>query len=293
VAIPLGHSIENGWRWNCFGGPCFAVTPDAGNVLDAAFASAPFGFWQAYADLACRGVRIALAPDALYEADDPALPVLGDLEAVVAAYQQCRPESLDLGWVLKTALPAFAEITKSKPVPAKSAPGKSAQLAPTAGSGKHVSTPPAFIGDPAPTAYTGRQLYDRFIALPDNELRAYAGLDAGPPSDPVLRQFETLRRRLDEATADWNASTRVLVYGAGQHTRLMLAAYPAIGPFISGFIDSAPRESYLGKPCFHPDAVRTDMADAIVYSSREFETEMHRRLAHVPVEHILLYSSER
>jgi hypothetical protein len=74
---------------------------------------------------------------------------------------------------------------------------------------------------------------------------------------------------------------------------MLLATYPAIGPFISGFIDRAPLESYLGKPCIRPEMVREGMAEAIVYSSREFETEMHRRLAHVPVEHILLYSSER
>jgi len=176
-----------------------------------------------------------------------------------------------------------------------SALSKPAQPAATTGSGttRPVSTPPVLIGDPVLTAHTGRSLYDRFIALPDNELRAYAALDAGSPSDPVLRQFETVRRRLDEASAEWNVSTRVLVYGAGQHTRMLLAAYPAIGPFIRGFIDSAPLESYLGKPCIRPDVVHKDMAEAIVYSSREFETEMHRRLAHVPVEHILLYSSER
>ena len=297
VVIPLGHSLENGWRWNCFGGPCVAVTPDAGQLLDAALASEPFGFWRAYADLACRGVRLALVPDALYEADEPAPPVLRDLEAVVAAYQQYRPESLDLGWVLKTALPAFAQMTPAHPAPGKpmSALSKPAQPAATTGSGttRPVSTPPVLIGDPVLTAHTGRSLYDRFIALPDNELRAYAALDAGSPSDPVLRQFETVRRRLDEASAEWNVSTRVLVYGAGQHTRMLLAAYPAIGPFIRGFIDSAPLESYLGKPCIRPDVVHKDMAEAIVYSSREFETEMHRRLAHVPVEHILLYSSER
>ena len=103
--------------------------------------------------------------------------------------------------------------------------------------------PPAHIGDPTLTPHTGRSLYDRFIGVPDNELRAYAALDPGAPSDPVLRQFETVRRRLDQATADWNVSTRVLVYGAGQHTRMMLAAYPAIGPFIRGFIDSSPRAS--------------------------------------------------
>ena len=38
-----------------------------------------------------------------------------------------------------------------------------------------------------------------------------------------------------------------------------------------------------------PDQFRSEMADAIVYSSREFEHEMYARLSDVPVEHVLLY----
>jgi hypothetical protein len=163
--MPLGHSLENGWRWNCFGGPCFAVSPDAGDVLDAALGSDQFGFWRAYADLACRGARLAIVPDALYDADEPAPPILCDLEAVAAAYQECRPESLDLGWALKTALPAFADLTPPKPAPARTGP---AQPAAGTGSGtaRHVSAPPVSIGETLLTAHTGRSLYDRFIGLP-------------------------------------------------------------------------------------------------------------------------------
>ena len=94
VAMPLGHSLENGWRWNCFGGPCFAVSPDAADALDAALESDPFGFWRAASSTwPAAGCASRLVPDALYEADEPAPPILGDLEAVAAAYQQCRPES--------------------------------------------------------------------------------------------------------------------------------------------------------------------------------------------------------
>jgi predicted O-methyltransferase YrrM len=70
---------------------------------------------------------------------------------------------------------------------------------------------------------------------------------------------------------------------------MLLALCPKLGPYVEGFIDRQAGGSFLGKPCVTPEQFRSDMADAVVYSSREFEQEMYERLKKMPVEHLLLY----
>ncbi|MEZ5421410.1 MAG: class I SAM-dependent methyltransferase, partial [Vicinamibacterales bacterium] len=99
-----------------------------------------------------------------------------------------------------------------------------------------------------------------------------------------------MRGRLTELAVRWAATEpRVFVYGIGTHTRRLLAICPELGRFIGGFIDRRAGESFLGRPCVTPDAFTREMADVVLYSSREFEQEMYARLLPVPVEHVLLY----
>jgi hypothetical protein len=60
---------------------------------------------------------------------------------------------------------------------------------------------------------------------------------------------------------------------------------------VSGFIDRRPLAAFLGRPCVLPGAFHQGLADTIVYSSREFEVDMHAGMMSHPVEHVLLYAA--
>lgn len=256
VVAPLGGSLEAGWRQNTFGGPCIAASPPACAEIARSTELHPVAFWPAYASIVCSGMTLGIVPVPLYTVPADAMqPVTHtQLEAVLALFHTHRPPALDLGWVLKSALAAAAD------------------RGPTSRSG------------------AGRALYDRFVATPDDLLLAYAGLDREPTSDPFLRDLRSVRQRLASVVARWEESDpRVFVYGAGQHAKMMFAVCPELGRFVDGFIDRRSLGRFLGKPCVSPDEFRNDMADAIVYSSREFEHDMYVRLRGARVEHVLLY----
>lgn len=259
VAIaPLGSSLEAGWAHNVFGGRCFAATGGAIDLLRAGAAS-PFHFWAAYAALACADLELAIVPDVLFSSPQTAAGESHDaIEAVARQYREHAPSRLDLGWLIKYAGPA--ERARS------GAPGVD------------------------PTACPGRALYDHLLAIPDAPLQAYSGLN-GFTDDPFIRELKLLRVRLAEIREAWRATNpRVFMYGAGQHARLVLALEPEIGRFIAGFIDRRPVAEFLGKPCIRPEAVTPAIADAVLYSSREYERDMFARLAQLPIEHVLLYA---
>lgn len=251
---PLGSALAIGWSRNIFGGPCFAARPQAFPAIEKSVAGGTLDFWAAYAAIACSGRTLTVVPDVLYSSrqDEPAITVTR-LERVVRAYTTHRPRALDIEWTLKAAHAA--------------AHGEAGAAAP------------------------GRTLYDRLTRLPDAELCGFAELDpAAADSDPHFRDFAHLRRRLAPILARWERThPRAFIYGAGLHTRMLLAAVPALGRFVAGFIDRRAHGAFLGKPCIRPDEFRPVLADAIVYSSREFERDMHVTLAAAPVEHVLLY----
>jgi glycosyltransferase involved in cell wall biosynthesis/predicted O-methyltransferase YrrM len=259
VVTPYGRSLETGWRQNTFGGPCFAARPQAFEILASAAVNGSFAFWPAYAAVACRGMSLSVIPTPLYTVTPDALQVGGhaELEAVVHEFHSQMPADLDLGWMLKSVL----------------------------------NSAPAAAGHEAPKPDTnGRALYDLLISIPDDLLATYAGLAPEAETDGFVRDFACVRSRLAEVIARWRTSEpRVFIYGTGQHTRMVLSLYPELGQFVGGFIDRLAIGQFLGKPCVTPDQFRSDMADAIVYSSREFEHEMYARLENVPVEHVLLY----
>jgi glycosyltransferase involved in cell wall biosynthesis/predicted O-methyltransferase YrrM len=135
-----------------------------------------------------------------------------------------------------------------------------------------------------------RDLYTHLLAIPDERLQAWCGLGAAG-ADARTLELRQLRRRLGEVAARWTVTMpRAFIYGAGEHTRAVLALEPEIGHHIAGFIDRRPLGEFLGRPCLTPEDVSPAIADAILYSSREFERDMHARLAALPVEHVRLYA---
>jgi glycosyltransferase involved in cell wall biosynthesis/predicted O-methyltransferase YrrM len=257
---PLGGSLESGWSHNVFGGPCFAAGATAFDLLREA-AVGGFQFWPAYAALACGNLELAIVPDVLFSSQTAADESHEATEAVASQYRHHAPQRLDLGWLIKYAGPA--ERARSGGAPATEQASSNA----------------------------GRALYDHFLAIPDTQIQLYSGLTWTAAEDPFVSEMKALRQRLAAVAARWRGTDpRVYMYGAGQHARLVLALEPELGRFIAGFIDRRPLGEFLGKPCLHPEQVTAAIADVVLYSSREYEREMHARLAHLPVEHVLLYA---
>jgi glycosyltransferase involved in cell wall biosynthesis/predicted O-methyltransferase YrrM len=264
VATPLGASLELGWRLNVFGGPCLAANPSTFDAIASSAVNGAFAFWPAYAAVACAGGSLALVPSPLYSAPNGAVTSggHGELEAVCHQFNSRVPAGLDLGWVLKSAF-------------AGSIDGGSFDMNALQSAGRPIA---------------GRALYERLVSIPDDLIGAYAGMHPGWESDPFIRNLTSVRNRLTAAVARWRETdARVVVYGAGLHTKMLLAVCPALGRHIAGFIDRRPMQHFLGKRCVTPDEFRDEMADVIVYSSREFEHEMYARMKGARVEHLLLY----
>jgi len=277
VVAPYGGSLEIGWRQNKFGGPCFVARPSAFEALRDAAVNGAFAFWPAYAAVACRRMSLVVLPAPLYTVTPDALGVGGhaELEAVLRQFHSQRPSDLDLGWMMKSVIAGT-----SATVSAAKAPVEVETL-----TGRRVVR-----SESERYETIGRALYDRFISMPDDLLEAYAGLSAGAEADRYVSDFEAVRSRVAEVVARWRTSEpRVFIYGVGQHTRLLLTLCPELGRFVEGFIDRQATGPFLGKPCVTPEQFRSDMADAVVYSSREYEHEMYARLSSARVEHVLLY----
>jgi len=140
------------------------------------------------------------------------------------------------------------------------------------------------------SASVGRGLYDHLLAIPDAQIQHYAGLTLTPSEDPFIREMKRLRGRLAAIAAHWRETDpRVFMYGAGEHARLVLALEPELGRFVAGFIDRRPVAEFLGKPCIRPEHVTPGVVDVVFYSSREHERDMHARLSHLDLDHVLLY----
>lgn len=249
---PLGPSLESGWRENTFGGPCFVANPCAFAAIASSTIQGAFVFWPAYAAVACRGLAQAIVPASLFTVAAEALAVSGyaEIDAVIRQYHAGLPVSLDLGWMLKGAL----------------------------------------TGSGTGGAHADLAALDAFFTMPDELLGVYAGLVPAAGGDPYIRDLALVRERLATLLAGWRQTEpRVFVYGTGTHTRRLLAMCPELGRFVGGFIDRRASGLFLGKPCVTPETFRDDLADVVVYSSREFEHEMYARVKHARVEHVLLY----
>jgi glycosyltransferase involved in cell wall biosynthesis/predicted O-methyltransferase YrrM len=251
---PLGGSLEAGWTTNVFGGPCVMASGDALRVLGRRTMKT-FAFWPAYVALALAEADLAVVPEVLYASAPPAASV-DEIETLAALYREHGAARCDIGWILKYAH------------------ARDGAVAGTSSSGS-----------------AGRALYDALTNLPDASLQAFAGLSWCADDDSYMRDLRHLRRRLTDLARSWDTTQpRVFVYGAGQHARLVLTLEPELGRHVAGFIDKRPIAEFLGKPCVRPDQVRASELDIVLYSSREYEREMHAYLAHVPVQHVLLYA---
>jgi glycosyltransferase involved in cell wall biosynthesis/predicted O-methyltransferase YrrM len=252
IHAPLGGSLESGWGENVFGGACFAARGDTLALLRGLF-PAEFQFWPAYAAITGSTGRLAVVPECLYDAPPPE-ESLDVLDSVGAAYRQYGSERLDIRWVLKHAAATQNSL--------------------------------------APHAAVGRALYNRLVHTPDIQVQALAaGWDDRLVDDPYVRDMRQLRGRLAALVSEWSSThPRVFVYGAGQHTRLLFMLEPELARHVAGFIDRRAITHFLGKPCLRPEQVTAGIADAVLYSSREFEREMYMRLARVNVRHVLLYA---
>lgn len=251
---PLGASLECGWAANVFGGPCLIAAPSAFDAIKRG-CRGTFRFWPAYAAAACARLGSALLPEVLYTVNaDAADASPQDVDTVLGLYATNAVGSIDLGWVLKAA--------------------------------RHGSPSGQTTAESA-----GRALYDRLLAIPEVALKGLAGMDLNH-SDPMLDSLLRVRAQLRELVGRWTVTVpRVFVYGAGEHTRAILALEPELGRFIAGFVDRRTVSEFLGRPCVRPDDVTSNMADVILYSSREFERDMYTQVAHLAIEHIMLYSA--
>jgi len=247
---PLGGCLETGWRDNTFGGPCFAAHPRAFAAIASAATHGSVSCWPAYAAAACSGLTQAVVPLPLFAVPADALTAAyADVEGVIRQYHARRPDALDLGWTLKSAR----------------------------------------VGGATDGAQDLASLSHCF-SMPDDLLAVYAGLAPATGRDPYVHDLLAVRQRLAALVTTWQQTEpRVFIYGTGTHTRRLLSICPELGRFLGGFIDRQASGSFLGLPCVTPDTFRSELADVVLYSSREFEHEMYARLQHLRLDHVLLY----
>lgn len=156
---------------------------------------------------------------------------------------------------------------------------------------KQAQVPPdaqAEKDDPIPMLEDS--IYNLFANLPERVLQSYLGADA-PAQGQLVKDTLAMRRRILPMIGRWEQQNRrIAVYGIGTHTQVLLGTLPALMPLVRCFIDQAGRGAFLGKPCMKPAHFQTTDADVVIYSSKRWEKEMYRNLAHLTsIEHVLIY----
>lgn len=121
-------------------------------------------------------------------------------------------------------------------------------------------------------------------------------------SNGVIGQLSTQARTVLQARAvleplvsRWErecSNKRVLIFGAGNHSKVILGVVPSLFNFVVGFIDSNIRGEFIGLRCYTPAKIDQHNVDVIVYSSAEHELEMYNSVAHLDVQHVLLYHQQ-
>ena len=100
-------------------------------------------------------------------------------------------------------------------------------------------------------------------------------------------------QRIGPLLSDWMENPpRLFVYGAGEHSKVLLGLYPILWKWIVAFVDGRRREPFLGKPCFTPDAVDFGVDATVLYSSREHQEEMYDRMKCSRVKHVRIYPAK-
>jgi len=134
-------------------------------------------------------------------------------------------------------------------------------------------------------------IYDFFAHLPEPVLHAFLG-DGIPHEPSPLADVLLMRERILPRIAAWECeASRVYIYGLGTHTQVLLGTLPMLMPLVRGFVDQRGEGFFLGLPCIKPEAIGPEMADVIIYSSKRWEADMYRNLAHLTsIEHVRIYS---
>lgn len=97
-------------------------------------------------------------------------------------------------------------------------------------------------------------------------------------------------QRLSPLVEAWKLkSPRLYLYGAGEHSKVILSLFPVIWQWVHGFIDARRQRSFLGKPCTHPEDMVFPPSATVLYSSRENELAMYANLQRHVVEQVLIY----
>ena len=101
--------------------------------------------------------------------------------------------------------------------------------------------------------------------------------------DDYRRRRDLLFAGLTERLAPVvDGARRVVVYGAGDHTAQLLAAFPALAQVTVAFVDSDPLKqgsSFAGRPVRAPGDLDDIAADAVLLSSQPFQEEMAATVA--------------
>ncbi len=100
-------------------------------------------------------------------------------------------------------------------------------------------------------------------------------------SDAELFSFEQWQATLKALGKCLNKGVRtILIYGAGKHTRDMIALFDSYPIDIAGIVDDNPkavRPSVFPWPVMHPDECERSLADTVLISSYTHETNMWQK----------------
>lgn len=140
-------------------------------------------------------------------------------------------------------------------------------------------------------------VYDNFVDIEGAALSSHLNQIYGKDDNYLSQKSKTIvqiGRSLTKIVSilnDFNDGPRLVIYGAGEHSKVLLGLMPFLWKFLVGFIDANPRQSFMGKPCYSPDEIDSSNVDVILYSSAVHEQAMYSRTKHLSVKHILIYAS--
>lgn len=144
--------------------------------------------------------------------------------------------------------------------------------------------------------YSSRPVFKFFATLPDDELASYLGIRAATRSGSEAGKDDDLiemRKRLAPLAKEWAAKgKRIYVYGAGQHTKVLLGLLPELAELVRKIIDRSDTTRFLGFKCIRPDEYKHARDDIILYSSRIHAAKMAQNMWQYDVTHIFPYEDQ-
>jgi glycosyltransferase involved in cell wall biosynthesis len=264
IYMPLGPALESGAFNNTYGDACAIVRRTAFESVGG-FSSKPGSYedWELFATLCFNGYKMGVIP----------MPLLY-YRNMEAGYSRSTNAHRNLMRILTryTTPEATSQVNWLEVL--KCAHGLSTTTLNSKGRAE-------------------ASVYNYFSKLNESALAAYldTAYDDGERS-PLTVTLQRMRNALKPLLAKCLTAKkppRILIYGIGEHTHVLLGTSPLLADYVVGFIDRRPRTSFLGRPCYRPEEVASTICDAIVYSSASFEGQMYDALGHLSVEHVLIY----